>query len=170
MEMSWSRWFHCESSFGLLLVPNLPGVYALAEAVEESPQGAATRRTLAVFEVNEALDLGSALSRLFATGSSWSGKLSKSGCYVRYAAAEDATERRAAVSALRHWINTKRETSAQIFGFIPGYFPETAPLLSILSRPAAAPEPDSELKTVAERAVDRVTRATEYAGVFPASI
>jgi hypothetical protein len=22
MEMNWSRWFYCESSFGLLLVPN----------------------------------------------------------------------------------------------------------------------------------------------------
>jgi hypothetical protein len=170
MEMSWSRWFRCESSFGLVLVPNQPGVYALAEEMEEMPEAPQARRTLAVFEVNEALDLGSALSRLFGAGSAWGNKLSNSRCYVRYAVAEDAIERRAAVGALRHWIETQRETSAQIFGFIPGYVPETAPLLSVLSMPAAKIEPDSELKTVAERAVDRVTRATEYAGVFPASI
>ena len=35
MEMSWSRWFRCESSFELLLVPKQPGVFAIAEEVVE---------------------------------------------------------------------------------------------------------------------------------------
>jgi len=56
MEMNWSRWFHCESSFGLLLVPNQPGIFALAEEIVQ-PAGPQSRRMLAVFEVQEADDL-----------------------------------------------------------------------------------------------------------------
>jgi hypothetical protein len=48
MEMNWSRWFHCESSFGLLLVPSQPGVFALAEEVVQAV-GVQSRRMLAVF-------------------------------------------------------------------------------------------------------------------------
>jgi hypothetical protein len=170
MEMSWSRWFRCESSFGLLLVPNQPGVYALAEEVTEKPVAPQTRRMLAVFEVNEAQDLAQALSRLFAAGSPWRQRLSERNCFVRFAVSRDALERKAAASALRHWMNTRRESAAQIFGFIPGYVPEAAPLRLVLGSPTGALEPESELKTVAERAVDRVTRASEYAGLFPAAI
>lgn len=172
MEMSWSRWFRCESSFGLLLVPNQPGVYALAEEVEGQPAGQQTRHTLAVFDVNETPDLARALSRLFATGSPWRQKLSESRCYVRYAVAGDVSERQAAAGALRHWMNTRRESAAEIFGFMSEHQPQRtllkeAPATCVSNLELEA---DSELKTVAERAVDRVTRATEYAGVFPASI
>ena len=73
MEMNWSRWFRCESSFGLLLVPSQPGIFALAEEVAQTV-GAQQRRMLAVFEVAEADDLSRAMSRLFAAGSPVAGK------------------------------------------------------------------------------------------------
>src|SRR4051812_49887913 len=73
MEMNWSRWFHCESSFGLLLVPSQPGVFALAEEVVQAV-GEQSRRMVAVFEGAEAEDLSRAMSRLFAAGSPWRGK------------------------------------------------------------------------------------------------
>ena len=76
MEMNWSRWFRCESSFGLLLVPSQPGVFALAEEVVQTV-GTQSRRMLAVFEVAEADDLSRAMSRLFAAGSQWREKMAE---------------------------------------------------------------------------------------------
>jgi len=32
-RLQWSRWFRCESSFSLLLVPSAAGVYALGEEI-----------------------------------------------------------------------------------------------------------------------------------------
>ena len=32
-RLQWSRWFRCESSFGLWLIPNQPGLFALGEEV-----------------------------------------------------------------------------------------------------------------------------------------
>lgn len=134
MEMNWSRWFRCESSFGLLLVPDQPGVFALAEEVAPAagPNG---RRMLAVFAVDETEHLAGALSRLFAAGSPWRDKLSESNCYIRYAVTENAEQRHRAIEALRRWLRSQRNAASQIF--------ET---------PAA---------TVAERAVDSVTRDRE---------
>lgn len=133
MEMNWSRWFRCESSFGLLLVPSQPGVFALAEEVE--PPASGGRRTLAVFEVDETEDLALALSRMFAAGSRWRQKLSEGRCYARYAVAPSIADRRVATAALRRWLESQQEVASQV------------------ATPA----------TVAERAVDRVTRARELA-------
>lgn len=113
MEMNWSRWFHCESSFGLLLVPSQPGVFALAEEVAQA--GAQSRRMLAVFEVAEAEDLSRAMSRLFATGSPWREKMAQAKVYVRYAIAPSIADRRAAATALKNWLSTQREVASQIF-------------------------------------------------------
>lgn len=112
MEMNWSRWFRCESSFGMLLVPNQPGIFVLAEEVATEPN---SRRMLAVFEVQEADDLARAMSRLFAVGSPWRGKLVESRCYVRYAVAPGIADRRAAANALKTWLNSQREVASQIF-------------------------------------------------------
>src|ERR1700761_6407462 len=92
MEMSWSRWFRCESSFELLLVPKQPGVFAVAEEVVE-PAGPGSKRMLAVFAVDETDDLARALSRMFATGSQWQQKLHESVCYVRYAVTVEEEKR-----------------------------------------------------------------------------
>ncbi len=147
MEMNWSRWFRCESSFGLLLVPKQPGIYALAEEIAQ-PAGPYSRRMLAVFEVEETDDLARALNRLFVIGSPWRQKLTEERCYIRYAVAPDVEDRRSAASALKNWLNSQRETAAQVF------------------EPASTAE--TEAATEAERAVDRVTRAREYEKVFPA--
>ncbi|HEY6308458.1 MAG TPA: hypothetical protein VI488_18595 [Candidatus Angelobacter sp.] len=144
MEMNWSRWFRCESSFGLLLVPAQPGIFALAEEIVQ-PGGPSSRRMLAVFEVEEADDLAWALSRLFASTSPWRRRLAEGRCYLRYAVAVDAEERHAAAAALKNWLSSQRETAEQIFA-------------------DREPEP----ATVTERAVDRVARTKEYEKVFPA--
>lgn len=114
MEMNWSRWFHCESSFGLLLVPSQPGVFALAEEVVQAV-GEQSRRMLAVFEVAEAEDLSRAMSRLFAAGSPWREKMAQAKIYVRYAIAPSIADRRAAATALKNWLSTQKEVASQIF-------------------------------------------------------
>lgn len=156
MEMNWSRWFRCESSFGLLLVPNQPGVFALAEEVIE-PAGPNSRRMLAVFEVAETEDLALSLSRLFAVGSPWREKLSEGRCFARYAVTPGLADRRAAADALRQWLNTQRGLATQIFS-------------GQSAQPPAAShhdeDDDAEVKTVAERAVDRVARGAGYAKVL----
>ena len=149
MEMNWSRWFRCESSFGLLLVPKQPGIYALADEIIQ-PSDSPSRRMLAVFEVEETDDLARSLSRLFAAGSPWRQKLTEGRCYLRYAVAPDVEDRRGATTALKNWLNSQRDTAAQIF------------------EPASAHEGEAEAATEAERAVDRVTKAREYEKVFPA--
>lgn len=142
MEMNWSRWFRCESSFELFLVPNKPGVFALAEEVAPAA-GSNSQRMLAVFEVQEAEDLARAMGRLFTTGSLWREKLEGARCYVRYSVVPSLADRGAAVLALKTWLNSQRETAAQVFE------QKTA-----VARPASEA---GELKTVAETAVDRVT-------------
>ena len=150
MEMNWSRWFRCESSFGLLLVPSQPGVFALAEEVIE-PAAPNSRRMLAVLKVDETENLALSLSRLFAVGSPWREKLREGHCYARYAVAPGLADRRAAADALRQWLETQRELATQIFA------------AQTPAQPPAAThdedEDDGEVKTVAERAVDRVARS-----------
>ena len=126
MEMNWSRWFHCESSFGLLLVPSQPGVFALAEEVVQSV-GAQSRRMLAVFEVAEADDLSRALSRLFAAGSQWREKMAEAKVYVRYAIAPSIADRRTAAAALKNWLSAQREVASQIFESRPPAAAEQKP-------------------------------------------
>ncbi len=117
---------------------------------------------LAVFAVEEADDLSRAMSRVFAAGSLWREKLLQGGCYVRYALTASAADRRAAATALQNWMNSQREMAAQIFEQKICEQPVNVPPAAV---PAAAkPESlDDESKTIAERAVDRVTRRQEFA-------
>jgi hypothetical protein len=166
MEMNWSRWFHCESSFGLLLVPSQPGVFALAEEIVQAV-GEQSRRMLAVFEVAEAEDLSRAMSRLFAAGSPWREKMAQAKIYVRYAIAPSIADRRAAATALKNWLSAQREVASQIFESSPPAAAEPAVALpfggagEVRTERRAARMPHEggaiEMKTVAERAVDRVT-------------
>jgi hypothetical protein len=205
MEMNWSRWSRCESSFGLLLVPNQPGIFVLAEEVVQ-PVDPNSRRMLAVFEVQEAEDLSRSMSRLFAQGSPWREKLAQTRCYVRYAVAPSIADRRTAASALKTWLNSQREVASQVFEQRPaeagptakafektgemrserraaraehegeaaqrsGAFGKTGEMRS--ERRAARAEHEgeaaqrsgalaqTELKTVAEQAVDRVTHGVK---------
>lgn len=153
MEMNWSRWFRCESSFGLLLVPNQPGVFALAEEVVSSPNG---RRMLAVFEVDESDDLALSLSRMFALGSPWREKLVEGKCFARYAVAPGLADRRAAADALKQWLAAQRDLATQVFAGDHAQQPAVA------ANAAAENDDDDDettVKTVAERAVDRVARS-----------
>ena len=155
MEMNWSRWFHCESSFGLLLVPSQPGVFALAEEVMQAV-GAQSRRMLAVFEVAEADDLSRAMSRLFAAGSPWREKMVQEKIYVRYAIAPSIADRRTAAAALKNWLSAQKEVASQIFeSRQPAAEPKTVLAMAAVANIAEAQA--GGLKTVAERAVDRVT-------------
>jgi hypothetical protein len=139
MELNWSRWFHCESSFGLLLVPDQPGIFALAEEVVQ-PAGPGFRRMLAVFEISEADNVARALSRMFAPGSPWHERLTGSRCYLRYTVITDAEKRQAAASALKNWLSSQMDNAAEVFE---------------QRLPIRQGEPE-EACTVAERAVDRV--------------
>lgn len=171
MEMNWSRWFRCETSFGLLLVPSQPGVFALAEEVMQAV-GAQSRRMLAVFEVAEAEDLSRAMSRLFAAGSPWREKMAQEKVYVRYAIAPSIADRRAAATALKNWLSAQREVASQIFEKAPM---AAEPTITAAvggtgevrtERRAARLQPEgaaAEMKTVAERAVDRVTHGINLA-------
>jgi hypothetical protein len=173
MEMKWSRWFYCESSFGLLLVPNQPGIFALAEEVMQ-PSGPNSRRMLAVFEVEEADDLARAMSRLFAAGSQWREKLTQARCYARYAIAPSIADRRTAATALKNWLGAQREVAAQVFEQKPAMTAkeETGEMRGE-RRTAQAQHggealDETELKTIAERAVDRVTHGIRLSKAFPA--
>jgi hypothetical protein len=174
MEMNWSRWFHCESSFGLLLVPSQPGVFALAEEVVQAAEPQ-SRRMLAVFEVAEADDLSRAMSRLFAAGSPWREKMAQVKVYVRYAIAPGIADRRTAATALKNWLSAQREVASQIFEQKPTVAAEQKPMAA--EKPAVAmaavvgsePEtPAASQKTVAERAVDRVTHGIKLGKAIPA--
>ena len=170
MEMSWSRWFRCESSFELLLVPKQPGVFAIAEEVVE-PASPGSRRMLAVFAVDEAEDLSRELSRMFATGSPWQQKLNETTCFVRYAITADVEKRHAAANALRHWLDSKREVAGQVFGAAPAVSEPQVAAAQIARVAAGSDYADDEdedgmVKTTAERAVDRVAKGPGYANVF----
>ena len=167
MEMNWSRWFRCESSFELLLVPNQPGIFALAEEVAQ-PAGPYSRRMLAVFEVQEAEDLAWAMSRLFAAASPLRDKLKKARCYIRYSVAPSTADRRAAAAALRTWLYSQREAASQVFEHASAATgsQEHSGASSATGAWPASPRTEAEeteLKTIAERAVDRITQGIKLA-------
>ena len=80
-------------------------------------------------------------------------KLSQARCYVRYAIAPTIADGRAAATELKNWLSSQREVASQIF--------EQA------AERCGAPE-ETELKTMAERAVDRVTHGMRLSKSFPA--
>jgi len=149
MELNWSRWFRCESSFGLLLVPDQPGIFALAEELVE-PAGPQVRRMLAVFEIDEAEDIARALSRLFLPSSPWRNRLMESRCYLRYAVVVDAEERKDSALMLKNWLISQMDAAAQIFD-------HSRPQQMFRQEEPVQPYQSLGEKTVAERAVDKVT-------------
>jgi len=137
-KVQWSDWTHCESSFNLVLVPHLPGVYALAEELTECvgendegwqslspqerelaarvqllvPEPIRKRRKLMIFVINETGNLAYAISNLFSLGNPVGEHLAHSQCYVRYAVIEDAEQRHAVYSALQMWLALDIERNA----------------------------------------------------------
>ena len=109
-QVKWSKWSACESSFSLLLVPQQPGVFALAEEIVPAGDGVAqTKRMLAILEVGAADDLARSLSRLFAAESVYHQRLSAARCFVRYAVIAEAGERQAVAAALEQWLAAQSE-------------------------------------------------------------
>jgi hypothetical protein len=111
-RLQWSRWFRCESSFSVLLVPAKPGIFALGE--EMVPAGDGSKRMLALFEISATDDLGMTLGRLFLPGNPLLAKLNAGRCFARYTVIEDAAERSAAYNALRRWMQDSAETASGI--------------------------------------------------------
>ena len=115
-RLEWSRWFRCESSFSLLLVPSAAGLYALGEEIVAPGEvpAAAGKRMLAVFQVSQAEDLCVTLSRLFAPKSPLAERLSSGRCFVRFAQVADADQRHGACESLRHWLTSSAEVATGV--------------------------------------------------------
>ena len=108
-RIQWSKWFRCESSFSVLLVPPKGGIFALAEEVIAPGETAATggKRMLAVFQVTETEDLAIALGRLFLPANPLRQRLQAGNCFVRYTSLEDAAQRHSAHIALQQWMSSE---------------------------------------------------------------
>ena len=115
-RLQWSKWFRCQSSFDTLLVPSKPGLFALGEEMIAPDEVPATggKRLLGVFQITEAEDLGMALGRLFLPGSPERERMTNGCCFARYAVVEDIVQRRAASTALAHWLASAAETASGI--------------------------------------------------------
>ena len=117
LQVTWSSWSRCESSFSMLLVPHRPGILALAEEIIDAAGG---KRMLALFHVAEARDLSLAVSALFASGSGLRDRLSEGRCFVRYAMISDPEDRRAVCQALEAWMQATAEQATGLVDCDPG--------------------------------------------------
>jgi len=120
-RLQWSRWLRCESSFGTLLIPSKPGLYALGQEVIAPGELPVTRgkRMLALFRISETEDLGMALGRLFLPGAPDRERFAAGNCFVRYTVVEDVVQRRAAHSALQQWLTSSAETVSGVASDLP---------------------------------------------------
>ena len=132
LRLEWSRWFRCESSFSVLLVPAKPGIFSLGEEMippntSNDDEGAphafgvadghgrvASKRLLALFQISETDDLGMALGRLFLPGNPLRERLTAGRCFVRYTVIEDVAQRSAACAIFQRWMQNSAETASGI--------------------------------------------------------
>jgi len=110
-RLQWSRWFRCESSFSLLLVPSAAGIYTLGEEILAPGEIHGGKRMLAVFQISETEDLCVALSRHFSPRSPLRERLSSGRCFVRFTEVKDAPTRQAACKTLNQWLASSVETA-----------------------------------------------------------
>ncbi len=105
-RLQWSKWGRCESSFSVLLVPSQPGLFALAEdaTMIRSNSVPDEKRTLTLFRIAEAKDLGMALGRLFLPNTPERELLLRKPCFFRYAVIEDDDQRRTSYRSLQEWM------------------------------------------------------------------
>jgi hypothetical protein len=113
-RIGWSKWFRCESSFSVLLVPSKPGIYALGEEIIAPGETAATggKRMLGLFQITETDDLDMALGRLFLPGNPVRERFASGRCFVRYSVIEDDAQRRSANSAFQQWMVASTDSFA----------------------------------------------------------
>jgi hypothetical protein len=117
-RLQWSKWFRCQSSFSVILVPGKPGLFALGEEViapGEIP-AAGGKRMLALFQIAEADDLAVALGRLFVPGHPERERFASGRCFARYTVIEDAAQRRMAHNAFEQWLVASSEAASGIAG------------------------------------------------------
>ncbi len=107
--LNWSKWFRCETSFNLLLVPDKPGIYAVAEEVQPGGESVGGKRLLAVMQFAESDNLARALSRLFTPASPLQPRIAGGNCLLRYAVVEEDAARQAACAALQTWLAASAE-------------------------------------------------------------
>jgi hypothetical protein len=126
--LDWSKWFRCETSFNLMLVPQKPGIYAVAEEVlAPGASGAISgRRMLALHQFAAADDLARALGRLFTPVSALYSRVAAGRCFLRYAVVDDSGERASALQALQSWLTASSEAAAP--GHAPTGVSDPAPL------------------------------------------
>ncbi|PYX84173.1 MAG: hypothetical protein DMG70_07355 [Acidobacteria bacterium] len=115
-RLQWSRWFRCETSFNLLLVPSKPGLFALGEEIITPDGMPGGKRMLAVFEVAEADDLPIAISRLFAPASSLRDLIDNGRVFARYTVIDDETNRHSAHEAFQRWLASSAGTASGVTG------------------------------------------------------
>jgi hypothetical protein len=120
IHLHWSRWFHCESSFSLSLVPNKPGIFAIAEQTVSAGcdtcscgDGAVPHRlSLNITLVQAADDLFHALNRLYSHDCPMRERLQRNRCFIRYAAVDDHELRHAVAADLQQWLNTPGDSAS----------------------------------------------------------
>lgn len=108
VRLHWSRWFHCESSFNLTLVPNAPGIFAIAEEVilPRERTGTVDKHALNVVKVQAADDLFHELNQLYSHDTPLRTRLEKSRCFLRFAAVRDGDTRNDALKDLQNWLES----------------------------------------------------------------
>jgi hypothetical protein len=143
-RLQWSRWFRCESTHSLLVVPSKPGIFALAEEVmdlgptigqggtdafgslprtesrapaEQSSASSAeppARRMLAVLQFSEDDDMAFTLDRMFTCVNPMRARLASGRCFLRFVVIQDQTQRRNICNALNQWMLSSAEKATGI--------------------------------------------------------
>lgn len=110
-RLHWSAWFHVESCFSFLRVPDQGGIFALAEEVIAPGETAATegKRMLAIYRIAEAEHLGLTMGRLFLPGKPEAKRLTDARCFARYAVVQDEAQRQVACAAFQRWMGSSSE-------------------------------------------------------------
>jgi hypothetical protein len=110
----WSRWFRCESSFSLMLVPNQPGLFAIAEELAAPGDFLASggKRMLAIQEVGEAEDMGSTLGLWLGAKGRFHDRMGERNCFVRFAVVTNHAQRQQAANTLRKWVASSAEAAS----------------------------------------------------------
>ena len=170
-RLQWSRWFRCESTHSLLVVPSKPGIFALAEEVmdlgptktpatmtdreghdfsraettKSAPalaSEASVRRMLAVVQFAEDDDMAFTLDRMFTRVNPMRNRLASGQCWLRFVVIDDQAQRRSICATLNQWIVNSAEKATSL----PADFQsslEMAPVTARVGRTLLSDSPSS---------------------------
>lgn len=113
-RLQWSRWFACESALDLHLVPNDPGLFAVAEEIVAPGDVAGGTRMLAVLQLSHTEDLAISMARLFAPVSPLAERTATGRLFARFTVVQDDTQRRSAHAAFQRWLTSSTEAVSGI--------------------------------------------------------